>query len=150
MQLIKGLLNYSEPWESSHIYLFTGNAMIKNNGAIVMGRGAAKQVRDTYPGIDKAYGAELQRHPDAHIMWVSRMGLTGNQALGWFKVKHHWANNAEPSLITESTQKLKEHALSKPDLVYHMNFPGVGNGGLNEADVLNLIEPLPHNVLIYR
>ena len=45
MKLIKGLLDYSKPWTIPNIYLFTGNPIVKANGAIVMGCGAARQVR---------------------------------------------------------------------------------------------------------
>lgn len=43
------------------VYLFTGNCYLKANGALVMGRGAALQVRDAYPGIDKLLGRLIRQ-----------------------------------------------------------------------------------------
>jgi hypothetical protein len=151
MKLIHGLLNYADSWAEDQVYLFTGNSVIKNNGAIVMGRGAAKQVRDTYPGIDKAFGTAIGNEPSLHVLVLQRRNpRMGSIKIGWFKVKHHWADNAEPALIAESATRLAALAEEHPELTWHMNYPGIGNGGLTVADVSNLLEILPDNVLIYR
>jgi len=151
MKLIQGLLNYSEPWTTPDMYLFTGNSTIKKNGAVVMGRGAAKQVRDTYLDIDKVFGNEIRKNPAAHLIFIAQM-YEGEpvQFLGWFKVKHHWGADADLDLIKESTAELKELAERKPHLLFHMNYPGVGNGRLNIHQVQPVLETLPDNVLIYR
>jgi hypothetical protein len=152
MQLINGLLDYSQPWETPDIYLFTGNPIVKSNSAIVMGRGAAKQVRDTFPGIDQAFGAQIIKQPDAHIMWVARAGMTQGKStyLGWFKVKDHWQDDANISIIINSISLLARIADKHPEYNYHMNYPGIGNGKLQIDTVAPVLETLPDNVLIYR
>lgn len=147
MKLINGLLDYSKPWIAPDIYLFTGNPVVKNNGAIVMGRGAAKQVRDTYPGIDKSFATVIEARPNNVINWVS---LPNEQHLGWFKVKDHWRSNASIELIKASAKRLKEIALEHPDLTFHMNYPGIGNGKLELNDIQPILNTLPDNVLIYK
>jgi hypothetical protein len=112
-----------------------------------MGRGAAKQVRDTYPGIDLAFGVLMHERKDPSLLFVE---IEDKQIIGWFKVKDHWVKNAEPALISQSVYALTAQAITSPNLIFHMNFPGVGNGGLYEDDVIHLLTKLPDNVIIYR
>ena len=146
MKLINSLLDYSDPWEDPDVYLFTGNAVIKNNGAIVMGRGAARQVRNCYPGIDRAFGKHLMKEPDLNVLILGK----ANRQLGWFKVKDHWKEPAKLSIISESVKKLTTIATENPELRFHMNYPGVGNGKLDVCAVAPLLQALPDNVLLYR
>ena len=147
MKLIQGLLDYSTPWYVPNVYLFTGNPVIKNNGAIVMGRGAAKQVRDTYPGIDKTFGNAIRKNPDAYLLGVT---IQPQQYLGWFKVKDHWAEEAKVSIIDKSVNALRAVAVKHPDTRYHMNYPGIGNGRLDIKAVQHILQHLPDNVRIYK
>jgi hypothetical protein len=147
MKLIKGLLNYSKPWTLPDVYIFTGNGIIKQNGAIVMGRGAAKQVRDTYPGIDKRFGDFITALPDAYLHIAA---IKSKQYIGWFKVKNHWQQPADLMIIEHATDELAIHAGMYPIHPCHMNFPGVGNGRLSDEQVLPIIKRLPDNVWIYR
>lgn len=147
MKLIHKLLDYSKPWTLPDVYLFTGNPIIKKDGAIVMGRGAAKQVRDTYPGIDQSFGMIIQRKPQTNLAWIS---LPNDMHLGWFKVKNHWAEQANELLIKDSTEILDRIANKHRDKTFHMNFPGIGNGKLGIDRVMPIIELLPDNVWIYK
>ena len=147
MKLIKGLLDYRTPWALPNVYLFTGNSTLKMNGAIVMGRGAAKMVRDSYLGIDRTFGHLIALEPDAHVI-MHHMG--NRQHLGWFKVKTHWSQPAKLELILASVLALTKIAEDYPIHQYHMNFPGIGNGKLSYDKVYSLVKTLPDNVLIYR
>jgi hypothetical protein len=147
MKLIKGLLNYREPWTLPDIYLFTGNPIRKRNGAIVMGRGAAQDVRDTYPGVDKVFGDKLKNRPLANLVWVT---IRAKQHIGWFKVKNHWQNKANLELIEASVDDLNRIAFNNPNVTFHMNYPGIGNGHLDVNAVQPLLERLPNNVWVYK
>jgi hypothetical protein len=147
MKLIDGLLDYSKHWERPDIYLFTGNATIKKDGAIVMGRGAAKQCRDLFPGVDQTIGGLLAMQPKANLLFAF---ISPGQWLGWFKVKEHWSTPARIDLIERSTAELKAIAEAKPKFIHHMNYPGVGNGRLDESMVQPILDTLPDNVWIYR
>ena len=147
MKLIDGLLDYSTKWTLPNVYLFTGNSVIKNNGAIVMGRGAAKQVRDSYKDIDKSFGLAIEARPGVNLIWIT---LPGDQHIGWFKVKEHWQQPALRDVIASSTKELVHRAEQRPHFTFHMNYPGIGNGRLDEAHIQPIIETLPDNVLIYR
>ena len=147
MKIINKLLDYSTPWALPDVYLFTGNSIVKNNGALVMGRGAAKQIRDYYQEIDTSFGNMILKDPQAHILWAA---LQKKKFLGWFKVKNHWADPAEIELIKESAKQLTKIALERKNITFHMNYPGIGNGKLKIEDVKHILSILPDNVLIYK
>lgn len=139
------LLDYSKPWSYPNLYVFTGNTIRRNDGGLVMGRGAAKQVRDSWPGIDRQI--EINEESGFAVTMIDRQR---HQCIGWFQVKHHWKDQASLDLIKRSTQTLSFFAIERPDLVIHMNYPGVGNGRLDERDVENIVDFLPDNVILYR
>jgi len=147
VQIVNKLLDYSTPWAFPDVYLFTGNPIVKHNGAIVMGRGAAQQVRDTYPGIDKKFGTLMNTQNDPNLLWRV---IEPGQHIGWFKVKEHWRDPALISVIEESTIQLSIAAISHTSYTFHMNYPGIGNGKLKEKDVEDILTQLPDNVIIYR
>jgi hypothetical protein len=147
MKLIRRLLDYSRDWQKPHMVLFTGNPVLKRNGAIVMGRGAAKQVRDTYEGIDQVFGAQIKAKPDASILWAS---LGPEKYIGWFKVKHHWQQPADLKLIQASCRELWKLATEHPEVTFHMNYPGIGNGKLDINSVAGMLDKLPDNVWVYQ
>lgn len=147
MKLIHERLNYAVQWKLPNMYLFTGNPVVKKNGAIVMGRGAAQQVRDTYPGIDRVFGDMITNNPNACVLWTQ---MQEKQYLGWFKVKDHWSHDASLALIESSAFVLENMAKNKPRWKFLMNFPGIGNGRLKYEDVLPALQRLPDNVHIYR
>lgn len=93
MILIHQLLDYATPWSLPNVYLFTGNGIVRKDGGIVMGRGAARQVRDLYPSVQYILGRSITKKPLAKIMF----GTIGKaQWIGWFKVKYHWGDPADP------------------------------------------------------
>ena len=148
---INRLLDYTQPWELPDVYLFTGNSIVKHNGAIVMGRGAAKQVRDFFPGIDKVFGSSLLQARIDDIYEPSLLfAVEGKQMIGWFRVKNHWAEPAKLEIIELSCEALTAIAIDCPDKTFHMNYPGIGNGRLDVASVELIVEVLPDNVWLYR
>ena len=144
MILINERLNYAGSMGNDHVRLFTGNPIVrKGDGGLVMGRGAARQVRDLYPGIDVEFG---ERMPTTHRLTFVRRG---EDRFGWFQVKHHWAEPADLQLIRESAELLRMVAVLHPHVTFHLNAPGVGNGQLKWEDVQPLLFTLPNNVKVY-
>lgn len=150
MQLINEKLDYTKGWSRPDVYLFTGNRIVTKDGRLVMGRGAAKELRDNYPGIDEMLGKKIKGLPPHSKLALLHMG--GEQVLMWFQVKHHWGDAASPALIGLATSQLKAIAEmpENQDIRFHMNAPGIGNGRLRWEDVEPLLRPLPDNVLIYK
>jgi len=147
MQLVKGLLDYAIARNLAPVktmVMFTGNSFIKRNGALVMGRGAAQQVRDQYPGIDADFGVQIN-HLGFYGLLKSRQVQPN---IGVFQVKYSAFEDANLELIRHSTELLRLYAEEECIPIY-MNFPGIGNGGLTVSEVWPIICNLPDNVFIY-
>lgn len=116
--------------------LITTNRIIKRDGKLVMGAGAAKQARDSMEGIDKFFGDMITSHPHPDTYGI----ILGNR-FGAFQVKHHFKDEANLDLIRNSLQTLKVLSNSMPLKTFSVNFPGIGNGKLSYEDVIAVIEP---------
>lgn len=137
--------NMWSDWDTVDYFCITTNSFVKNNGALVMGAGIAKTVRNRFPGIDKQIGQAI----------VDRCGnlgiyhfLLGNKICA-FQVKQMFNNPANTDLIKGAVVVMGAHARSMPDKLFALNFPGIGNGKLAYEDVRPLLEPLPDNVRIW-
>jgi hypothetical protein len=139
-------------WDSKDDLIFvTTNSYIRNDGALVMGRGAALECKTRYPGIEYDFGNMISRlHKVGPISNPSeKYGILVHETLpiGIFQVKYHFRDVADTNLILYSTQLLNE--LSKTKTI-SINFPGIGFGQLDEMQVLPIISQLSDNVTIYR
>lgn len=156
MILEKG--NMFDVWGSTDLFLVTTNPIRRQDGAIVMGRGIAKQVADQFPEIPYDFGCRLamaeygRRYlTPADSVNIGVIGTYKSQTLGWFMVKSHWRSAAQLDIIADSTVALAGWAggvarrFSRIDL----NFPGIGNGKLRREDVLPIISKLPDNVHVW-
>ena len=127
-------------------FIVTTNSYIRTDGALVMGRGIAKQLRDRFPGIDKALAAGVK-----HLGYYGLSAAVGPdfQTIVALQVKYHFADKATLELITASTNTLNAWSRRFNDRRYDMNFPGIGYGGLAYDDVLPIVETLPNNVHVW-
>lgn len=171
MKEIRGLLDYTDEWSLPTIKIFTGNNTITKDGRLVMGRGAAKQVRDHYRGIDRKLGEKIQ---DIHnrekrenynftlcdIDEFSQLGaysksllkLKSNKTfiIGILQVKQHYSSTADIDIIRDGVQVLNHVARSRPNLKFEMNYPGIGYGNLKIKHIRSIVNILPDNVTLYR
>jgi hypothetical protein len=136
------------------LILVTTNSYVRSNGTLVMGRGAAAQVRQFLPGAEAIFGSLVQSVTKGQVfanygVLVEPIPPTRKYALryGIFQVKYHWGKPAIPDLISYSCTKLQEISHLYPSI--SLNFPGIGNGGLGRDEVLPLIEGLPGNVTVW-
>lgn len=141
------ILEHGDMWDifdyTNH-FIFTGNNYIKQNGALVMGRGIAREVRDRFPGVDLAIGKQVDVRTK-HGFY----GLILGRHIGVFQVKRHFGEAADLGLISDSAFILSDVAGRNPENRFDMNFPGIGNGHLKYNDVLPIIQNLPDNVHIW-
>ena len=148
MILVEGSrLDYSRAdGAQGQLFLFTGNSYVTKAGDLVMGRGAAAEVKHRYPHVPGELGRQIlaakQRMGFYGLLWAGNIGV--------FQVKHHFREPAEYGLIGDSATLLATEAFAVPDLTFHMNFPGIGFGGLEYDRVLPMLASLPNNVIIYR
>lgn len=150
MKLLHKLLDYVTPWTLPDVYLFTGNSTVRKDGGIVMGRGAARQVRDTYPTLAYRFGKLIQQEPAERVHIIAIDWVKGQQYIGWFQVKYRWQDPADLWLIHKSTERLAQLANKHSKFTFHMNYPGVGNGQLKIKDISPIIDALPDNVWVYK
>lgn len=137
---------------NSHVLLVSGNAFIKKDGCLVMGRGAAFQLKVLFPRIDKLLGRAVRKikkqtsHDAYGVAYVNYF----NSPIGVFQVKHNFFEDAKLEIIASSVDVLCR--LANEDWkgrTIAMNFPGISNGNLKRADVLPLIMRLPDNIEVW-
>ena len=147
MKLEKG-----DMWDvfgKTDLFLITTNPIRRKDGAIVMGRGIAKEVKDRFPEFPYDFG----RRFSPEFMGYQSMTPTGvvgrydGQLMGYFMVKTHWRDEARLDVIDDSVIDLSETAPHYDRI--DLNFPGIGNGKLKREDVLPIIEQLPDNVHVW-
>jgi hypothetical protein len=141
------------------LFLITTNATLKQNGALVMGRGIARQARGRFPGLDLALGRHIDRvcggSVDARRSGLSEYGLLVSPRwpaakLGAFQVKYHYRQLADLDLIARSADALVVWCEAHPQVAVHLNYPGIGNGRLHPDDVWPIVARLPETVTLWR
>lgn len=137
-------------YDRAGLFLITTNSTVKADGRLVMGRGMARQARERFPGLDLALGTQIQvvcGNQGVYGLLISRRWPAAKVAA--FQVKYHWQRPADLSLITRSATALTWWTRYHADCAIHLNFPGIGNGGLTRTAVLPLLATLPDNVTIW-
>jgi hypothetical protein len=137
-------------WNRARCVFVTTNGTINKQGELVMGRGAADEAKRLVPGIARRFGEQATNH---YLQWGSEepygLLLDTKSTIGAFQVKYHWAHRAKLELIEYSAAMLRDYALEKPDKQVFLNFPGIGFGKLNLDEVLERLEILPDNVVLW-
>lgn len=150
---------YGDMWsayDEADLFLITTNSYLRSCGRLTMGAGIAKQARERFRGIDKRMGAAVnQRCGHLGIYNTVISSRWPRAKLGLFQVKRHYRNDADLLLIARSVRSLKQQLLTCFEetgctMEVHLNFPGIGHGGLEAEHVLPLLEDLPRHVHIWR
>jgi len=134
------------------LILVTTNSYVRSNGTLVMGRGAASQLKNYLPNCESIFGHMVQHTTRGHVM--ARYGICihpyaqNGVNYGIFQVKYHWGKPAIPELIAHSVSKLTQIAHLYPSI--SLNYPGIGNGGLSEEAVWPMVYDLPDNVTVWK
>ena len=127
----------------------TTNSTIKQNGALVMGRGAARQARDTIKGVDVECGTLITEYGQHYGFLEVRSPYRENKTgFGIFQVKHLYSDAAELNIISMAVAQLLKYISHNPTVSIRMNYPGIGNGRLSRAQVEPFLKMLPDNVAI--
>ena len=131
---------------SSGLVLATGNGVVRGNRTLVMGAGAAKALAQAYPHLPRVFGRMAQGQPRMsggwHLYGLLVIQVAPGLHAGLFQSKGDWKASADLSLIAYSARKLAEWLKSNPGLEAHLAFPGIGLGGLEEEEVLEVLEPI--------
>lgn len=152
MRIHRNRLSYYSLSNSHILRVFTGNKFIRKDGALVMGRGAAREVRDTHPWVQYAAGKAIGiSSTDFGFLLLTNSDL--RERVGIFQVKRHFMEDARLDLITNSLVALADWYHSVADAygidTVAMNAPGIGNGGLRYEQVMPLLEHVPDWLHVY-
>ncbi|HBY20770.1 MAG TPA: hypothetical protein DEG71_07150 [Clostridiales bacterium] len=121
----------------------TSNSFTKD-GRLVMGKGAALDLKKKVVDIDRIF-ADLLRTRTTNNFY----GFVLWAGYGIFQVKYNFKDPAALELITASTYALTKFAKSHKDWTFAMNFPGIGAGQLSIEEVMPIVSKLPDNVYLY-
>src|SRR6476619_1193586 len=98
------ILERGNMWDvfgKTDLFLITTNPIVRKDGAIVMGRGIAKQARERFPPLPhlfaKSYKEAIDHQAYDDILMPTNVGIIGGfdgQLIGWFMVKNHWKEPA--------------------------------------------------------
>lgn len=141
-------------WNAFHktdAFCITTNSYIRNDGEVVMGRGIAKQTKNLFEDLPLALGKKI-KSSCGHLGTYGAIPTNRNENDKFvaFQVKTHFKNKATVALIEKSAKKLGRMAFKYEDKRFDLNFPGIGNGGLDESEVMPVVEDLPQNVHVWR
>lgn len=131
-------------------FMITTNPIRRKDGAVVMGRGIAKEAKDRFPELPYDFGRQLELMP--HLAdTIGYIGSYDNVPIYYFMVKSHWREPASLEIIERSVAAMDYwgYIADFYDRRIDLNFPGIGNGQLKREDVLPLLEGLPDNVHIW-
>jgi len=141
---------YGNMWDvfgEADVFAITTNSFVKKNGELTMGAGIAKIARDRY-GIAKDAG-KIVRAKCGHLGEYGLLNVPGTKF--WlFQVKRNWKDDADISLIMEAVTQLWLLARKNKRASIHLNYPGIGHGGLPISDVKDIVSTLPDNVSVWR
>lgn len=126
----------------------TTNSMVKKDGRLVMGRGIAQQVRDSFPDIDLDFGKTISMFTKKLPKYNIIKCQTYKKFIA-FQVKYHWADKADLDLINNSCHTLVQLSEFEKGKTFFLNFPGIGNGQLSREEVLPIVEALPDNIVVW-
>ncbi len=126
--------------------IVTTNSFLTTEMKLVMGRGAAWQLKVKVPGIDKIFG-KMIHDTFGHL---GRYGLIFHKRYGAAQVKYRFDEKAELELIKFSMTMLSVAATKDRKSIFNINFPGIGNGRLKKHEVESILEILPDNVHVWK
>jgi len=129
---------------SRGLLLATGNGVVRRDGLLTMGAGAAKALARVYPHLPRVFGRMARGMPNMggwHLYGLLALEVSPGLSVGLFQTKGDWKSPAELGIIRYSATALAKYLERNPQEV-HMAFPGIGLGGLPENEVLETLEPL--------
>ena len=138
---------YGDMFEDEELYtyvLVTANNSFTKDGRLVMGKGAALDLKKRVPDIDRVFADLLRTRTTNNfygfILW-GRYGI--------FQTKYNFKDPSPLELVRASTNALIKFAKSHKNWSFAMNFPGIGAGGLTYEEVFLIVTKLPDNVYLY-
>lgn len=137
-------------YEDADLFLITTNSAVSRDGTLIMGRGIALEAKQRFPGLSRALGQQILKTCGSLGSYGLLISSRWPEAkLGAFQVKTDPHQSASLGLIQKSTTALCAWCKEHPQASVHLNFPGIGYGGLLREKVLPIVEQLPETVCIW-
>ena len=135
-----------------NLIAFTANSVIKiedEKYKLVMGRGAAKRVRDAFPGVDAMLASRLLEgkdlksglQPDYYCIGAK---YNDGLSIAAVQTKRHWHDVGYLDLAKQSLEALRDNLKRKSNLRAVLNCPLIENGGF--ADRLEIVREMVKDV----
>lgn len=130
----------------------TSHASVDAHGCLQMCTGPELEAVRRIPGIERQCGSQIidlgieeiygflpvrPPQPDQH-----KVGF------GLFQTKRSKDEQADLEIIQASMERLRQYLEAHEKLKIRMNFPGIGNGGLEPDQVVARLAPLPRRVTV--
>lgn len=135
-----------EMFSAAGLIIITSNSSLTKDGKLVMGAGAAKQLKLVVPGIDQFFGDTIKKSCGS----LGRYGLLFHGRYGIAQVKYAFNASANLPLIEHTMRILTTVANNYPHSKFNINYPGIGHGWLKEKDVEPFLAMLPGNVRVWK
>jgi len=139
----------------NEVLLVTAGSVVQN-GVLLMETGAAQQLRSLLPGIDARFGQIIVEMGVANaqygvIVTDIFMGREFLGTFGLFQTRINPRQRADADMIFASAQALFAKANEYANVTFHLNFPGIGHGGLvqRKQEILGLLQQFPSNVHVW-
>jgi hypothetical protein len=150
-------IKYGNLWDSTDpVILVTTNSYVNVKGELVMGRGAALELKEKFSFLARYFGDRIKEFDQEYESDTYGVFLYEHNKLVWnniprtfgiFQVKYHFRNPADLELIKHSTKLAID--LFPDNIKVSMNFPGIGYGQLDYFSVYDIIKILPENFTLY-
>ena len=140
------IFKIGEMFRAPGFIIVTTNSFLTSEVKLVMGRGAAYDLKVIVPGIDLIFG-KMINETCGHL---GRYGLIFHERYGAAQVKYRFNEKARLDLVRYTMRKLSEVAKRDEKTIYNINYPGIGNGGLKEHEVRPILQMLPINVHVWK
>lgn len=142
--------SYDDIIQDDGRFLVTTNSYINKDGNLAMGKGIAGEAAQRFPDL-RAQAGHFVRYRCGHLGEYGVILQPHNiMPVGLFQTKAHFKYPSMMELVENSARILAVYAENTRARRFHVNFPGIGYGGLPKGAVLSvLMDTLPSNVCIW-
>lgn len=132
--------------------VITAHATIGRGGRLVMSTGEAQEAARRIAGIDLQCAQEIETRAVSGVYGFIpvRPSRPAENALGFglFQTRREINDPADPELIRLSLDCMNQFIARHPKLKIRMNYPGIGEEGLDPQMVAPLLDSLPPTVTV--
>ena len=123
---------------------FASNNQITSEKELIM-TGEALHLKGAYPTLPKVFGEGLQGSKPLFFMHGDK--IDGQKFLA-LQTQQGWTDVPQRALVQRTIDKLEEFARNSRES-FAIPLIGHSHGGLTKQEVLEMLKPLPNNVMLF-